>query len=77
MSESNASAISTPRAVRRTHTLTVTAMQMCIRDRHAGGGEMNRDEMYLSLGVSEKVLAFGEAVLEELKPCLLYTSRCV
>ena len=29
---------------------------------------MNRDEMYLSLGVSEKVLAFGEAVLEELKP---------
>ena len=29
---------------------------------------MNRDEMYLSLGVSEKVLAFGEAVLDELKP---------
>ena len=29
---------------------------------------MNRDEMYLSLGVNEKVLAFGEAVLEELKP---------
>lgn len=29
---------------------------------------MNRDEMYLSLGVSDKVLAFGEAVLEELKP---------
>ena len=29
---------------------------------------MNRDEMYLSLGVSEKVLAFGETVLDELKP---------
>ena len=48
---------------------------------------MNRDEMYLSLGVSDKVLQFGEAVLDELKPrfagieeiaelnhCLLYTS---
>ena len=29
---------------------------------------MNRDEMYLSLGVSDKVLQFGEAVLDELKP---------
>ena len=29
---------------------------------------MNRDEMYLSLGVSDKVLAFGETVLDELKP---------
>lgn len=44
-----------------------TMQRRCI-SRHAGGGEMNRDEMYLSLGVSEKVLAFGEAVLEELKP---------
>ena len=25
---------------------------------------MNRDEMYLSLGVSDKVLQFGEAVLD-------------
>ena len=29
---------------------------------------MNREEMYLSLGVSKKVLAFGETVLDELKP---------
>ena len=29
---------------------------------------MNRDEMYLSLGVSGKVLQFGESVLDELKP---------
>ena len=29
---------------------------------------MNRDEMYLSLGVSEKVLAFGEEVLVALRP---------
>lgn len=29
---------------------------------------MNKDEMYLSLGVSDKVLQFGEAVLDELKP---------
>ena len=29
---------------------------------------MNRDEMYLSLGVSDKVLQFGEAVLDELRP---------
>ena len=29
---------------------------------------MNRDEMYLSLGVSDKVLKFGETVLDELKP---------
>ena len=43
-------------------------MQRRCISRHAGGGEMNRDEMYLSLGVSEKVLAFGETVLDELKP---------
>ena len=29
---------------------------------------MNREEMYLSLGVSDRVLQFGEAVLDELKP---------
>ena len=29
---------------------------------------MNRDEMYLSLGVSDRVLKFGEGVLDELKP---------
>ena len=29
---------------------------------------MNRDEMYPSLGVSDKVLQFGKAVLDELKP---------
>ena len=29
---------------------------------------MNREEMYLSLGVSDRVLRFGEAVLDELKP---------
>ena len=29
---------------------------------------MNREEMYLSLGVSDRVLRFGEAVLDELRP---------